>query len=68
MPPKRATKFFDIDSTRYSAVVSCRMCPWRAFGHTRSSVYRLVADHLRRAHGATDAARDADTSAGRCIR
>ena len=68
MPKRTVPSFFVIDSTRYSAVVSCRMCPWRAFAHTKSSAYRLVADHLRRTHGAAEAARDADRSAGRTMR
>ena len=65
MVKRRTPDFYEIDSTRYSAVVACQLCAWRASGHTKASMYRLVADHLRRAHGAHTAAAHADESAGR---
>ena len=58
-------KFHTLDATSHTAVLVCHRCPeWRAFGHTSASVWRLYADHCRRAHDdqrtahyATDAAR-----------
>lgn len=58
---------YTIDSTPWSAVVVCnrRGCFWRGFAHTKPSAYRLVSDHLRRAHDDAEAADDARQSAQR---
>ncbi|MGB3604231.1 MAG: hypothetical protein WBA38_11860 [Gordonia sp. (in: high G+C Gram-positive bacteria)] len=51
-PPVRTKDAFSIDSTPWTAVAVCRMpgCSWRGSGHSRASVYRLLASHLTHTH------------------
>lgn len=63
--PKDKRRYI-IDSSPYVAVVVCKYgdgCKWRASAHTKPSAYRLVADHLARAHHDKRAAGTARESA-----
>lgn len=61
-------RHYVIDSTKWTAVATCKRCPWRCLTHSKPSAFRLLADHVRRHHDDDDTAEYLRRSAQRCHR
>lgn len=52
----KSRRSYTLDATEYTAVVRCRLCPWRGLSHSAASAYRQVGAHLSTVHNDEKAA------------